>query len=60
MTKNAKDHLCAIHYFDHREITILPKIICFELINTKDETNKNYFRVYETAVWAQTGLHSNN
>lgn len=60
MTKYAEEQFYAIQYFDSQEIEIMPKILCFELINIKDETSKNYFRIYESARCAEAALHPSN
>lgn len=60
MSKDGREHFYGIQYFDVKQMKITPKLICFELINTKDETSKYYFRVYESAVKAETGLNSEN
>lgn len=60
MTKDARVHFYAIHYFDYTQIHVMPKILCFELINTKDESSKSFFRIYETSQKAESELHSDN
>lgn len=60
MTKDAREHFFAIQYFDYKQIHIMPKILCFELINTKDECSKYYFRIYESSQIAEGELHANN
>ena len=61
MTKDAKHHFHAIQYINVYEIEIMPKILCFEIIDIiKDETCKQYFRIYETAKISDSYLESTN
>jgi hypothetical protein len=60
MTKDAKQHFFGVQYIDSKEIDIMPKVLTFEMINARDETSKEYFRVYESSQSSDTPLHPTN
>ena len=61
MTKDAQYHFYAIQYFNSENISSMPKILWFEMLDTvKDESGKDYFRIYETVKYAEAPLNSSN